>query len=85
MSGRIDAAIFLVGLLLGTVIFAGVYPAIESLTTLGEFAKADALPDALHVSSFSVNVVMVLAAVGVFLLGSWMEKKSSGPVSSTTN
>ncbi len=85
MSGRIDAAIFLVGLLLGTVIFAGVYPAIESLTTLGEFAKADALPEALHVSSFSVNVVMVVAAVGVFLLGSWMEKKSSGPVSSTTN
>jgi len=84
MSGRIDAAIFLVGLLLGTVIFAGIYPSIEALTTLGEFAKADALPEALHVSSFSVNVVMVFAAVGVFLLGSWMEKKSSGPVSSNS-
>ena len=85
MSGRIDAAIFLIGLLLGTVIFAGIYPSIEALTTLGEFAKADAIPEALHVSSFSVNVVMVFAAVGVFLLGSCMEKKSSGPVSSNSN
>lgn len=44
MSGRIDAAIFLLGLLLGTVLFAGIYPTIEFVTTLGEYAKADALP-----------------------------------------
>jgi uncharacterized membrane protein YedE/YeeE len=85
MSGRFDAAIFLIGLLLGTVIFAGIYPSIEALTTLGEFAKADALPEALNVSGLSVDVVMVLAAVGVFLLGSWMEKKSIGPVTSKPN
>lgn len=82
MSGRVDAAIFLIGLLLGTVAFAWIYPSVEVLTTLGEFANADALPDALHVSTLSINVVMVVAAVGVFLLGSWMEKKSRGPVSS---
>lgn len=82
MSGRIDAAIFLFGLLLGTVIFAGVYPSIEFLTTLGEYAKADTLTDAFHFSEWSIDVVMVIAAIGVFMLGSWMEKKSKGPVSS---
>jgi uncharacterized protein len=75
MSGRIDAAIFLIGLLLGTVLFAGIYPAIESLTTLGEYAKADSLPDAFNISAMSIDVVMVVAAVGVFVLGSWMEGK----------
>ena len=82
MSGRIDAGIFLIGLLLGTVIFAGIYPSIESLTTLGEIANADSLPEFLSVSSLVIDIAMVIAAVGVFVLGSWMEKKSRGPVSS---
>jgi hypothetical protein len=75
MSGRIDAAIFLIGLLLGTVLFAGIYPAIESWTTLGEYVKADSLPDAFNISAMSIDVVMVVAAFGVFVLGSWMESK----------
>lgn len=82
MSGRIDAAIFLLGLLLGTVVFAVIYPEIEVLTTLGEFTKADSLPDAFNISDWSIDVGMIFAAVGVFVLGSWMEKKSKGPVSS---
>ena len=82
MSGRIDAGIFLIGLLLGTVIFAGIYPSIESLTTLGEITNADSLPELFSVSTLSIDVAMVVAAVGVFALGSWMEKKSRGPVSS---
>jgi len=82
MSGRIDAAIFLIGLLLGTVMFAGIYPSIEVLTTLGDFAQGDSLPDAFNISELSVDVGMVIAAIGLFMLGSWMEKKSKGPVSS---
>lgn len=80
MSGRIDAAIFLLGLLLGTMLFAGIYPSIEFLTTLGEYAKADSLPDAFNISSLSIDIGMVVAAVGVFILGSWMEKKSKDSV-----
>ncbi len=82
MSGRIDAGIFLVGLLLGTILFAGIYPSIEVLTTLGDFAKADSLPDALSISDLYINIGMVIAAVGIFVLGSWMEKKFKGPVNS---
>ena len=82
MSGRMDAGIFLIGLLIGTIVFAGIYPNIEFLTTLGELASADSLPEALNISALSIDVAMVAAAVGVFMLGSWMEKKSSGPVSS---
>ena len=82
MSGRIDAAIFLLGLMLGTVLFAGIYPSIEFLTTLGEYAKADALPEAFNISGLSIDIGMVIAAFGVFVLGSWMKSKSKGPVSS---
>lgn len=80
MSGRIDAAIFLLGLLIGTVIFAGIYPNIEFLTSLGEYTNADTLTDAFHISGLTIDMGMVVAAIGVFILGSWMEKKSKGPV-----
>ena len=82
MSGRIDAAIFLLGLLVGTIVFAVIYPSVEVLTTLGEFSKADSLTDAFNISALSINIGMVIAAIGIFILGSWMEKKSKGAVCS---
>lgn len=82
MSGRIDAAIFLFGLMLGTILFAGLYPSVEFLTLLGEYGAADTLGDAFHISNLSIDIAMIIAAIGVFVLGSWMEKKSKGPVGS---
>lgn len=84
MSGRIDAAIFLFGLILGTVLFAGIYPSIEFLTSLGEYTKADTLSNAFNISSLSIDIGMIIAAVGVFALGTWMEKKFQGPINSQT-
>lgn len=81
MSGRIDAAIFLIGLLIGTWIFAWMFPSLEPLTVLGEFLGADSLPEALKVSDLLINAIMVVAAVGIFFLGSYFEKRSAcGPV-----
>ncbi len=82
MSGRIDAAIFLIGLMLGTILFAGIYPSVEFLTLLGEYGAADTLGDAFHISNLSIDIAMIIAAIGVFVLGSWMEKKSKGSVGS---
>lgn len=81
VSGRIDAAIFLFGLLLGTGLFASLYPGVEFLTSLGEYVQADTLPAAFKTSDVVVNLIMVAAAVGIFIFGSWMEQRSAGPVS----
>lgn len=80
MSGRLDAIIFLAGLIVGTIIFAGAYDALEALTMAGEVTKGDTLPELLGVSSLWVNIAMVLAAIGVFIGGSAMERKAGGPV-----
>lgn len=80
VSGRIDAGIFLIGLLIGTWMFAGFFDNFEPLTTLGEYFKGDSIPEALNVSDTSVNIVLILAAVGVFILGNYLEKHSRGPV-----
>lgn len=80
VSGRLDAGIFLIGLLIGTWIFAGLFDQTEFLTSMGEYVKAETLPEAFNASDLTINTVMILAAVGVFLLGSYMEKHSRGPV-----
>ena len=82
VSGRLDAALFLIGLILGTWGFAWAFPQIEFLTSLGELSSVNTLPELIHVSPLYVNAALILMAIGVFLMGSWMERKSSGPISS---
>ena len=80
VSGRLDAAIFLIGLVIGTVAFSMMFGSIEFLTSAGEYVQASTLPEALNSSDVIINACMIAAAVGVFLLGSWMEKKGGGPI-----
>lgn len=82
VSGRLDAALFLIGLIFGTWGFAWAFPQIEFLTSLGELSSVNTLPELIHVSPLYVNAALILMAIGVFLMGSWMERKSSGPISS---
>jgi uncharacterized protein len=80
VSGRIDAVVFFIGLLLGTGVFAGGFGALEAWTTSGELASADTLPALLHVSPWIVDAAMVAAAVFVFWLAARFERRGAGPV-----
>ena len=76
----LDAAIFLIGLVIGTVAFSMLFGSIEFLTSAGEYVQASTLPEALNSSDVLINACMIGAAIGVFVLGSWMEKKAGGPI-----
>lgn len=76
MTGRIDAMVFFAGLLIGTFIFAGFFPQLDALTTAGELTKGDRLPELLGVPEWLVLAVLVAAAVGVFFLGGWFERRA---------
>jgi uncharacterized protein len=80
VSGRLDALVFLVGLLLGTGVFAGGFGALEAWTTSGALATGDTLPAILHVPAWVVDLAMVAAAVLVFWLAARFERRGSGPV-----
>lgn len=80
MSGRLDAIVFVMGLVIGTIVFAGAYEQLGALTEAGEFSGGDTLPAVLGVSSLWVNLGMIVAAVAVFLGGTLMEKRAGGPV-----
>lgn len=76
MTGRIDALVFFVGLFIGTLVFAQFFPQLDALTTAGELTKGDRLPEALGVPEWLVLAVLVAAAVGVFFLGGWFERRA---------
>jgi len=75
-TGRIDALVFFAGLLVGTWLFAAFFPQLEALTTAGEFTGGDRLPEALGVPEWLVLAVLVAAAVGVYFLGDWFERRA---------
>jgi uncharacterized protein len=80
-SGRLDALVFVVGLLLGTVVFAGFYgPAVDHLLSLGEVAAGDTFADAFGIPDLAMLAGLVLALVAVFVLGGRMERARRGPV-----
>jgi hypothetical protein len=80
-SGRLDAGVFLIGLLLGTFAFAGLYgPAVEAVMAAGEVMAGDSLPDAYGVPGWLVVLAMAMALVAVFVWGGRFERASRGPV-----
>lgn len=82
-SGRLDALVFLLGLLLGTVVFAGLYgPAIEALMAAGEVKAGDTFTEAYGIPEPLILAMLMVALVGVFYVGAWFERRSTGPVTS---
>jgi uncharacterized protein len=80
-SGRLDALVFVLGLLVGTVVFAGLYgPAVEQLMALGEVAAGDTFADAFGIPDVLMLAVLGVALVLVFWLGARMERARHGPV-----
>jgi len=68
--------VFFLGLLVGTYLFAALFPQFDALTTAGEFTQGDRLPEALGVPEWLVLAVLVVAAIGVFFLGGWFERRA---------
>jgi hypothetical protein len=76
MTGRIDALVFLVGILIGTFAFAEMFSVLDPLTTAGELTKGDRLPELLGLPEWLVLAALVGAAVGVYYLGGWFERRA---------
>lgn len=82
VSGRIDALVFVAGVLAGTALFAVVYgPVIRTLMAMGGIVDGDTFTEVWGVSEPLVLAVLAASLVAVFLAGSWFERRGSGPVS----
>ena len=80
-SGRIDALIFIVGVVAGTAGFAVFYGAtLKSLKAAGLLVMGDTFADAYEVSDPVMLGILVAALVAIFYVGSWFERRKGGPV-----
>lgn len=82
VSGRIDALVFVVGVLAGTALFAVVQgPAIRSMMAMGSIVDGDTFTEVWGIPEPLVLAVLAASLVAVFFAGSWFERRGSGPVS----
>lgn len=80
-SGRIDALVFIVGVIAGTAGFALFYGAtLKSLKAAGLIAEGDTFTDVYAVPEPVMLAILGVALVAVFYFGSWFERRRGGPV-----
>ena len=80
-SGRLDALVFILGVVLGTTGFAVFYgTAIKSLKAAWLIAEGDTFTDVYAVPELVVLAVLGLALIAVFQFGSRFERRGSGTV-----
>ena len=65
-SGRTDALVFIGGTAVGSLIYAGVFPAIEGFATSGSLGVST-LPAALGLTPGVTALLIVLVAIGAFI------------------
>ncbi len=78
-SGRLDALLFLVGLVFGTWLFADAYAQVGWLTSLGT-VDAETLPELTGVPEWLILGMLAVAAIAVFIVGAHFERRRQGPV-----
>ena len=80
-SGRLDALVFVVGVVLGTTGFAVFYgTALKSMKAAGLIAEGDTFTEVYGVPEPVVLVILGLALMAVFYFGSWFERRGTGTV-----
>lgn len=74
VTGRIDAAIYLLGVLAGVFVFGELFPLLKGFFESGDLGRLT-LPQALHLPYGVVVLLVVLMAVGGFAGAGWVERK----------
>jgi 3-mercaptopyruvate sulfurtransferase SseA len=76
-SGKVDALVFLAGVLLGSIFFNELFPLVKPLYSLGERGVLFVY-DSLGMSRAAFALLLTLAAVGAFWGSEYLEKRKSG-------
>ena len=81
-SGRIDALFFMVGILIGTFIFALSFDFLEPLYKAAEGPQRETLSELVNLPVWVILTLLVIIAVIGFRIGNKFEEKSKGVISS---
>ncbi|KFE36369.1 DUF6691 family protein [Thioclava atlantica] len=79
-SGRIDAVVFAIGMVLGTTVFAAVFDPLTSFYFAAKGPDAQTLPQLFGVPEWVVLLALVIIAAVGFRLGTIVERSRGGPL-----
>lgn len=79
-GGRLDALVFMLGMVLGTALFAAVFGSLEGLYYAAEGPEGQTLMHLLGVPEWLVLVVLIALGWAGFRLGGRVEAKLGGPL-----
>jgi hypothetical protein len=77
-TGRLDALVFMIGMLLGTGLFAGLFDSIKGFYLAGQGPQAQTLDGLLGIPIWAVLIILIVVAVLGFALGTRLERASGG-------
>ena len=81
-SGRIDALFFMIGMIIGVLLFAVFFEFIEPLYLSAQGPEGQTLSELIHLPSWTIVIILFILAVVGFLLGNKFEEKNNGVISS---
>ncbi|MGD9864216.1 MAG: DUF6691 family protein [Pseudodonghicola sp.] len=78
-SGRIDAIVFVVGMVAGVIVFAQLFGPLTDFYFAAQGPEGQRLPDLLGLPEWLILAIFVVIAAGGFALGSRLERARGGP------
>lgn len=79
-SGRIDAAVFILGMLAGTVVFASIFEPLAGFYSAAKGPDGQTLSALFGVPDGLILVALIVMAAGGWWVGSRLERRLGGPV-----
>jgi hypothetical protein len=79
MSGRFDALVFMLGMVMGVAGFAWVYEPLQPFYTAAQGPQGQTLPALFGVPTWAVLAGLIVIAIAGWLLGSRLEQRLGGP------
>jgi len=79
-SGRLDAVLFMLGMLIGTTLFAANFDALQGLYLAAQGPKGQTLGSLTGLPIWLILLLLAGLAAGGFRLGAWFERRSDGVI-----
>ena len=79
-SGRLDAALFMVGMVAGVGLFAAFFEPLKPFYLAAQGPKGQTLSELLGVPEIGVIAALAVGAVGIFVFGGVLERRFGGPI-----
>jgi uncharacterized protein len=79
-TGRLDALMFMIGMVLGTGVFAGSFDWLEGFYLAGEGPQGQTLSALIGLPVWAVLVILIAIAVFGFAIGARFERRYGGPL-----